>query len=183
MAFEILSDRLQEIARNLDEKMPNIIATQSMVEFEAEWKDRVFNKGENSDGESIGTYSDKQGYFSKNEFIRKAAFKPIGKTNKGNFKNGKQRKSMFLQGGYNEFRDIQGRETPKVNLKFSGSMERAFRVYKFGSEVLFGNADKLEHLKVEGNTDRFGEWSNPTLQEQEMLKESIINEAIIIAKE
>ena len=45
MAFEILSDRLQEIARNLDEKMPNIIATQSMVEFEAEWKDRVFNKG------------------------------------------------------------------------------------------------------------------------------------------
>lgn len=177
MSFEILSDRLIEIARNLDAKMPNIIATQSMVEFEAEWKDRVFNKGENSVGESIGTYSTKPNYFSKNEFIRKNAFKPIGKTKK------KTKSTMFLQGGYNEFRDIQGRETPKVNLKFSGSMERAFRVYKFGSEILFGNADKLEHLKVEGNTDRFGEWSNPTLQEQEMLKESIINEAIIIAKE
>jgi hypothetical protein len=177
MSFELLSERLQEIASNLDAKMPDIIATQSMVELEAEWKDRVFAEGKNSDGQNIGTYSTKPEYFSKSKFIRKAAFKPIGKTGK------KTKSTMFLVGGYNQFRDIQGRETSNVNLKFSGSMESAFRVYKFGSEVLFGNADEFEHKKVEGNTDRFGEWSGLTEREKEFLKESIIKEAIIVAKQ
>ena len=82
MSFELLSERLAEIASNLDAKMPDIIATQSMVELEAEWKDRVFGEGKNSDNQNIGTYSAKPEYFSKSKFIRKAAFKPIGKTGK-----------------------------------------------------------------------------------------------------
>ena len=114
--FDLVSDRLSEIARNLDEKMPSLIATQSMVELEAEWKDRIFGRGEMSDGSKIGDYSTKPSYFTKDSFIRANAFKPQGKKNKGNFKNGEQRKSMYLPGGYSEFRDIQGRENEFVNL-------------------------------------------------------------------
>jgi hypothetical protein len=177
MSFELLSERLQEIARNLDDKMPDIIATQSMVELQGEWLDRIALYGKNSDNKDIGTYDKKPEYFSKSKFIRKAAFKPIGKTGK------KTKSTMFLQGGYNQFRDIQDRETPNVNLKFSGSMLGAYRVYKMGNEVLFGNADLLEHKKTEGNTKRFGEWSALTEGEKEFLKEQIIKEAIIVAKQ
>jgi hypothetical protein len=196
MSFELLSERLQEIARNLDDKMPDIIATQSMVELQGEWEDRIALYGKNTNGDNIGTYSTKPAYFSESEFIRKDKFKPQGKDGfkgqritydkkKGTAKISKKvkPKSMFLQGGYNQFRDIQGRETPNVNLKFSGSMLGAYRVYKIGNEVLFGNADLLEHKKTEGNTKRFGEWSALTEGEKGFLKESIIKEAIIVAKQ
>ena len=175
MGFEVLSERLAEIARNLDEQFPTTIAMQSMIELQGEWLDRIA-RGENSDNQPIGVYSTKANYFSKDKFARAKAFKPIGKTGK------KTKTTMYLQGGYNQFRDINQRETPEVNLKFSGSMLGAFRVYKFGSEVVFGNADALEHKKVEGNTDRFGEWSALTEGEKEFLKEAIVDKAIIVAK-
>ncbi len=176
MGFEVLSERLQEIARNLDDQFPTTIAMQSMIELQGEWIDRISLRGENSDGGKIGTYSKKPNYFSKDKFAKGKAFKPIGKTGK------KTKNTMYLQGGYNQFRDINSRETPNVNLKFTGSMEGAFRVYKFGSEVLFGNADNLEHKKVEGNTARFGEWASLTEGEKIFLKEAIVDKAIIVAK-
>jgi hypothetical protein len=182
MGFEVLSERLAEIARNLDEQFPTTIAMQSMIEVEAEFKDRVFAKGLKTDGSPIGTYSTKPSYFDKDSFIRKASYKPQGKVNKGKFKNGNQRKSMYLAQGYNQFRDIQGRETPNINLKYSGSEERALRVYKFGSEVLFGNADKTEHIKIESQDEKYGTIFSLSVAEGEFLKQAIVDKVIIVAK-
>lgn len=181
MSFEALSIHLQRIARRLDEQMPDVGVVVAMGELEAEWKDRVFNRGEAADGSDIGQYSTKPAYYSKAAFIRTGAFKPKGKNGGGaTFENGNPRKSMYLQGGYSELRSIQGRSTEVVNLKYGGSLERAFRVYKFGSEVLFGNADPIEHQKVLGNEERFGDWASLQESEKEYLRNQLAEQAIII---
>jgi len=181
VSLEALSIHLQDIARQLDEQMPEVGVVQAMTELEAEWKDRVFGRGENSDGGDIGQYSTKPAYYTKAAFIRTGAFKPKGKNNGGpTFENGAQRKSMYLPGGYSELRSIQGRSTEVVNLKYGGSLERAFRVYKFGSEVLFGNADAVEHKKVIGNEERFGDWASLQESEKEYLRTQLADQAIII---
>lgn len=183
MALSDLYIHLQDIARRLDEQMPEVGVVQAMTELEAEWKDRVFGRGENADGEPIGQYSTKPAYYTRAAFIRTAAFKPQGKNGGGRtFGNGKDRKSMYLPGGYSELRDIQGRTTEVVNLKYGGSLERAFRVYKFGSESLFGNADAAEHQKVIGNEERFGDWASLQEAEKQYLRDALTEQAVIIAK-
>ena len=174
MSFTDISNQLKELGKNLDAKMPGLIATAALVEFEAAWKERIFDKGLKSDGSKIGNYSTTPAYFNKNTFIRKSAFKPRGK-------NGGETKTMFLPGGYSEFRDIQGRETDHINLKFSGSEERAFRIYKFGSEVIFGNADDFEHKKIEGQEDDFGAIFEPSKEEEDLLNSLITEQSILVA--
>jgi hypothetical protein len=203
MAFEQLTERLNEIAKKLDEAVPEVALVQSFVELQADFLSRVFEQGLNSQNEKIGEYDDSPAYFSKDEFINKGAFRPQGKDpdneNKAttqfirvsNIATKKTRKlaikkdfserlSMYLPKGYKEFRDIQGRPTAYVNLKFSGSLERAYRVFKFGDSVLFGQNDTEEHKKIEGLTDRFGEWQSLTQEEVERLKESIPEQIAII---
>lgn len=166
---------LTRVAKDLDSKMPSLIATTAMVELEAVWKERIFDRGEKTDGTPIGNYSTQPSYFSKDSFIRKSSFKPIGKTGK------KTKSTMFLQGGYSEFRDIQGRETDRINLKFSGSEERAFRVYKFGNEVVFGNADEIENRKIEGQEQKIGGIFELSNSEQQFLNERILHQSIIVS--
>lgn len=181
MSFEALSIHLQDIARQLDEQMPDVGVVQAMNELEAEWKDRVFGRGENADGGEIGQYSTDPAYYSRAAFIRGNAFMPNGKnSSEKTFKNGKPRKSMYLPLGYAELRSIQGRQVDRVNLKYGGSLERAFRVYKFGSEVLFGNADAAEHQKVIGNEERFGDWASLQESEKDYLRTQLADQAIII---
>ena len=117
MSFTLLSDKLMEIAKELDDKMPDIIASASMAELMAIHKERIFDKGEKSDGSKIGEYSTTPIYVDKSSFIRKNAFKGVGK--KG--KNGKQRKdnkTMYIPGGYSEFRTLNGRQNSHINFKF-----------------------------------------------------------------
>lgn len=180
MSFSLVSERLKEIAKNLDNKMPNIIATSSMLELMADHKERIFDKGLNTENSKIGEYSVEPSYFSKDSFIRKASFKQQGKEKKGKFKNGNERKSMYLSKGYSEFRNIQARQTEHVNLKFSGSLESALRIYKFGEDVLYGNNDKKENEKIDGLTKKYSEFISLTLQEREFLKNDITEQAIIV---
>ena len=174
-SFNDIYLHLNGIAKDLDSKMPSLIATTAMVELEAVWKERIFDRGEKTDGSKIGNYSTEPAYFGKNTFIRKASFKPIGKN------GGKTEKTMFLAGGYSEFRSIQGRETSHINLKFSGSEERAFRVYKFGSEVVFGNADEIENKKITGQEEKLGEIFDTSTFEQNFLNERILHQSIIVS--
>lgn len=181
MAFTDLSAYLQDISRKLDEQMPDVGVVQAMNELRAEWQERVFDRGENAAGGKIGNYSTKPAYFSRAAFIRDNAFMPNGKDSSDKtFKNGKPRKSMYLPLGYAEFRSIQDRQADFVNLKFGGSMEKAFNVYKFGGEVLFGNADAAEHQKVIGNEERFGDWASLQEAEKDYLRTQLADQAIII---
>ena len=192
MGFADVSEYMRKVAVGLDEKMPSLIAVEALAEFEAAWKERIFDRGETTNGDKIGDYSTTPAYFGKEKFIRKSAFKAQGqKGYKGekityNKKTGSATisksnpKTMYLSKGYTEFRDIQGRETKHVNLKFSGSEERAFRTYKFGNEALFGNADSFEHGKIQGQEDKYDEFLTPNQKEEDILSNAIINQAIIV---
>ena len=179
MGFADVSEYMRKVAVGLDEKMPSLIAVEALAEFEAAWKERIFDRGETTNGDKIGDYSTTPAYFGKEKFIRKSAFKPLGKPDKNDVRH-KTKSTMYLSKGYTEFRDIQGRETKHVNLKFSGSEERAFRTYKFGNEALFGNADAFEHGKIQGQEDKYDEFLTPNQKEEDILSNAIINQAIIV---
>lgn len=171
-------ERLESLAKHLDSVMPDAIAVQSMNEVMSEHKDRIFGKGIATDGSDIGDYSTTPGYYTKKEFIREAAFKPQGKKNKGPFKNGNERKSMFLTNGYSEFRGIQGRRNDKKNYKFSGDLERSLNVVKIGDVVFYGTTNQGASDKYNGLTEQDGKDVFPlSVNEKTMLIESVIDTA------
>lgn len=174
--FDEFAVMLDGVVKQLDSQMPDIISVVVMTELQAQHKQRIFGDGLNSEGQKIGEYSNKEGYYSKELFIRKSAFKQQGKNKKGKFENGKDRKTMYLQGGYTEFRDIQGRQTEYVDIKFSGSAERGLNVVKSGDAVLYGTTDLKESKKLLGNCERFGDFLSLTTNEQEFIKIELQNE-------
>lgn len=178
--FESFALKMEHMAAELDDKMPDVIATSIMVELEAQHKQRIFGEGRKSDGSKIGEYSKKPTYYSKEVFIRKAAFKAKGKKDRGNFKNGNERKTMYLPGGYTELRDIQGRQTEFVDQKYSGSQERSIGIVKLGTAVLYGMRDLIESKKLEGNIKRFGDFISLSPAEKEFLKTEIPQQATLI---
>lgn len=199
--FEAFAAKLESLVKELDDKMPDAISAQIMVELEAQHKQRIFGEGLNSEGEKIGEYSKKSGYYSKDLFIRKSAFKPgvkaylsISTEIKINKKTGKvtagkevrhvnkdKMKTMYLQGGYSEFRDIQGRQTEFVNIKFSGSAERGIGIVKVGDAVLYGTRDLKESKKLLGNVERFGDFLSLSKEEQLFINTEIADVASQIA--
>lgn len=209
--FDAVTKRLEEIATTLDQQVPDVALVQSFIDLQAEFLQRVFVDGVNSKGKKFGTYSEEPSYYTKDQFIQKARFKAQGKDSSEDSKTGvnrqktqvfnivtrkktsiavkstkgggmTERKSMYLPKGYKEFRDIQGRPTGHVNLNFSGSLEGAFRVFKFGDSVLFGQNDEFEHKKIEGLEKKYGEFQQLTKQEIDNLKARIGNEVALILR-
>lgn len=179
MSFVEVSDFLSKIAKELDDKMPDIIATASMAEMMAMHKERIFDLGKKTDGSNIGNYSTTPAYFDKSAFIRESAFKPIGKPNKEG-KSKKTKRTMYLAKGYSEFRNIQGREVERVNTKFSGSLESALRIYKFGEEVIYGNNDEKESKKIEGLQKKYGDIYELSQEERDFIINDIPEQAAIV---
>jgi hypothetical protein len=168
-------ERLESLAKHLDSAMPDVIAIQTMTEVMAEHKDRIFGKGLATDGSNIGEYSKTPGYFSKTDFIQESEFKQQGKKNKGKFKNGNERKSMFLTNGYSEFRAIQSRKNDKKNYKFSGDLEKSLNVVKIGDVVFYGTTNKDGSDKYNGLTEQSGKQVFPlSLDEKTQLIESTL---------
>lgn len=182
MDFKDFSITLKNISTALDTMMPYLLNTEVMIDVMAEHKDRIFNRGLNSYKNEIGGYSSKESYYSKGKFIRISAFKPQGKKNKGNFKNGKERKSMYISTGYTGFRDIQGRKTDKVNLKYSGSLERGLNVVKFVDIIIYGCTSEKESLKLNGLENKYEDVFELSEEEKEMMKEKTSDAVAFIIK-
>lgn len=99
-------------------------------------KRRIFNKGLDSRGQKIGSYSTKPGYFERSAFAKPSAFKPTGKNAKvGKSGVGKRqnfvrqtdtlsvrRFGMYLSEGYSQLRKIQGFQNETVDLDYTGSL-------------------------------------------------------------
>ena len=199
MSFNEVSERLVDLSAQLDTKMPDVLAVAVMGELMAMHKKRIFDDGLNTKGESLGEYSTEEAYFSKDEFVRKAAFKPQGKDPKKQLKttlfdigtkkkrtvqikkNFTERKTMFLPKGYSEFRDIQGRKTDHINFKLSGSLEAGINVVKNENSALYGTTSAFESKKFEGLEERFDGVFGLTQGEQQFLKDEITDQAIVIA--
>ncbi len=75
---------------------------------------RIFERGQKSNGSSIGKYSTKPDYFSPKNT-------PKDTNHKG--KTGDTIKTGFYKGGYAELRRQQGRESNFVNLRFTNELQ------------------------------------------------------------
>ena len=101
-------------------------------------KDRIVDLGRSTDGGSIGSYSEKPIYISK-DATPKSFGRPLGKRYKGKrrskFKStGKDHKSRYFSGGYKEFKSAIGRNSlGRVNLSLTGNMMNSLILQKTSS--------------------------------------------------
>lgn len=154
-----------EFARKLADSVQKVLLAQQqavdegMLDLISDMRDRIFLNGKDSDDQAIGRYSTKPYYASLNQTsqVRSSSLKGRGKNDsKSKFQNGKPRKSMYLPGGYAEFRNVVGRQSERVDLNLTGSLQKDIRLGTSQgiSQVAFTTDDKLEIAK--GNEKRFG---------------------------
>lgn len=158
-------------------------------------KNRIANEGKNSDGGNIGNYSTTPIYVTPKQFVsggfnaqgkRNAAGNTIGdrliptvrlsktgvKRNPAKYQkyslvkpNLTQRKSMYLQEGYKELRDIQGLRTDIMNFKYSGNLLESYRQQQNAQTVLQGFTTEKSALIREGLEAIKGTVFSPTEEE------------------
>jgi len=128
------------------------------VQIQRELIKRLFDEGEGAQGK-LGTYDTTAGYFTKKQFKNKGAFRGKGKTGETKFANGEPHKSMYLEDGYKELKQIQGYESGFVNLQYSKDLRNDFSTGMMikGDKVIAVvkrgiNADKTEWL-----SDKYGD--------------------------
>lgn len=117
---------LKSLGENTEQRAAEFIIIPAAGVLTANIINRNAQRGENTDGTKRDGYSTKPMYANKEKFITKV-FTPQGKNNSSpTFKNGKQRKSMYLDRGYKQLRDIQGRRTDIKNYEYTGDTLNAF---------------------------------------------------------
>lgn len=119
-------------------------------ELLAETKNRIQLDGKKADGTNIGQYSTKPAYYSREQFVKKTAFKPQGKTGK------KTEKTMYLPAGYKQLRDIQGRHTDKVNENYSGQTLLDYQLEQQNKSIVLGFVSERSSRIRKGQDKKFG---------------------------
>jgi hypothetical protein len=170
---------LQKLKESLAESVIKVAGAQSravvesMLNFEADIKQRVFTDGLDANGQKIGTYSTKPFYASLNQSsqIRASSLKGRGKKrgsrdaersgpkNVRNKFTGRvvpaDRKTMYLPGGYLEFRGVVGRQNKTVDLNLTGSLQGDIRLGQSNDSVQVAfTTDKQKDI-ASGNEERF----------------------------
>lgn len=160
----------KKLVEQLTNSVVNVLRAQEqsvvsgMLELKADMTDRIFLNGQDNSGSEIGQYSTKPMYASLNQTsqVRASSLKGRGKNDKEEtFLNGKNRKSMYLPGGYSEFRKVVGRQNSKVDLMLTGSLKGDIRIGtrestdNGGAIELAFTTDKQKEI-AEGNEKRFG---------------------------
>ena len=123
-------------------------------------KKRIQRDGKASSGNAIGSYSTRPRYYSKAAFVKKSAFKPVGKKGKR-----EGAKTMYLPGGYKELRAVQGRPVNGVNLTYTGDLMASFKMMRGQNKILIGLDSEHESKKKEGLEKRYGKFLYGTRQE------------------
>lgn len=126
-------------------------------------KNRVQREGKDSSGSLMGNYSTWPIYASRDRFVVKGAFRPKGKpilAKNGKDTNNKRtkvfllagkkgkllprtlnyniRKTMYLEDGYRQLREIQGMPVNIKNLTYSGDTMLSYTIGTEEGEVLIG---------------------------------------------
>lgn len=143
MNLEELSKKLLSLQSNLQSEFKAIVMVPASLKLLANFKNRIFKDGKDSNESDLGGYSTKPTYKNKKDFVNKSGFKDIGKT-------GKKIKTMYLGGGYKQFREVQGRSAKK-NLDLTGSLRSSVQLGVKQSEIVLGITDRKESLKARGN--------------------------------
>jgi hypothetical protein len=141
LEFIAALDEIQEIA---SVRIKEQIILEAGKALEASMKRRIFNNGLDSQDNGIAdAYSKSPRVFTQDQFAKRSAFKPNTKTRKG----GKAQDAMYLQGGYEQFREIQGRRIDKVNLELSSSLQKAIQLLRDGGKIVIAITNATDAQK------------------------------------
>lgn len=92
----------------------------------------------------------------------------------------KKPKTMFLEYGYKELRDIQGRETSFINMEYSGSLLLSYSLQANNNEVLIGFISEKSKLIRKANEKRFGAIFSATQEEKERYNKTVAENSLEI---
>lgn len=155
----------QKLVENLTRAVKRVLEAQQaavvdgMNNLQADMKDRIFLNGLDVVGAPIGQYSTKPMYASLKgtSQVRSSSLRGKGKfSNSPKFKNGNSRKSMYLAGGYSEYRTVVGRQNSTVDLNLTGSMQKDIRLGSMDNAVVLSFTTDTQLKKAAGNETRFG---------------------------
>jgi hypothetical protein len=147
--YKKLIDDLNEL-RDTDKVLRSVLSTMQVV-----ISDRIFERGEDANGGSIGSYSTKKTSISKKRQSR----------NTGH--------SYFAK-GYKQYKEEVGLDSSKVTLVDSGQMRDDWSVIRVDDKSYkLGFKNELNSLKAEGNQTRFNkEIFAQSAQEDRILDET-----------
>lgn len=182
-----LLDRLNalRIVVGLDETAKRV-STAAALTMLAKMKQRIFRLGLDSNNSPIGSYSTNSYYQNPTKLVGvpTGGVTPQGKNGLGVFKNGKPKKTRYLQNGYAELRELVGRQAEYVDLNFSGSLQLSMQVGVRGNVAVFGFTTQEGVDKMEKNEAHFTTTiSEPTEEELELSRRAAANELIAILEE
>jgi hypothetical protein len=152
--------RIKELAAKVSKSEALKIRVPAANLLLANTKNRIANEGRNSNVGKIGNYSTKPAYYSRKQFVKKGAFKGVGKN------GGKPRKTMYIATGYKGLRAAQGLKTDTINAEYSGDLMLSYVSVPDGNaNIKQGLNTELSARKRAGLEKRFGPLLKSTKEE------------------
>ena len=182
-----ISERLEILAQVVnDDNTARRISQAAAIQVIAEYKQRIFLNGLDTNGDEIGQYSVNPFYINPLTLTTVSAsdVTPQGKNGQKVFKNGNPHKTRYLTKGYKELRQLTVGNSDKVDLNFGGSLFQSIEVVEKGlnSVVTYSNSTLAEIM--EGNEIRFKkEIATVSDAELEQGQEAARNELLAILEE
>lgn len=156
MTLNEYNNRINNLISELSKEVVKSVIMPSANQLLAEIKNRIVLDGKDSNNSKIGNYSTRPAYYTREQFDRRSSFSGRGKNASGNFKNGKQRKSMYFSDGYKGLRNVQGKPTNTMVLNYSGSTMVAYQQSANDREVVQGMTTQLASEIRKGHESRLG---------------------------
>lgn len=134
--------------------------------------ERIHTRGQDSDAGTIGTYDEKPMYVPVS--ANPSPGGAVGKRGATTFANGKERRSRYLPGGYNEYKTAIGQNTGSVNLVLTGALRDSYQVIQTSEGYGLGWTDETLRDRADALETKYGKkiW-HPTEEERAALKAQI----------
>lgn len=156
-----IDQRLKKLIATFQKELAGV-AIVVVKELEADFKRRIFNDGKATNGSKIGSYSTKGIYVNPSKPKKGlpkgklSKLKPRGKNPKSGqfFKNGKKRKTAYLDDGYKQLRSVFGRQNQKIDLSLTGTLRLNIKALQRGSGAALAFTDLRGQLISAGQEHR-----------------------------
>jgi hypothetical protein len=181
MTFQEYDKNLQGVIKDLETGAHGEVMINMALNALTLIKQRVQEKGVNADGQKYKPYSTKPMLVGCKSFVQKSACNALLGSKKKRkdleWRTVNGHKLALLQGGYKQFRDMQGRQTGFVDFTFTGGMWKDINViskqsdHQRGVAIIGARNAKYKDI-LSGNTKRKGDILDLSRQEIEQLKTS-----------
>lgn len=159
MTLNEYHNALLNLVTETKEQVSEAIMIPSVNELLGTTKNRIFVDGKKADGSKIGDYSTKEMYATKEQFVKTSSFKNQGKTGKPT------KSSMYLQNGYKQLRQIQGRRTDTMNMNYSEQVLLDYQMTVRNNEIVLGMVTERSSKIRNGQQEKRGDIWHSSQQE------------------